>query len=72
MTCSVMWIDSTKSAIKKLKVAYNNSLHRLFSLPTCNNPSEMFAFLIIPFIFISRIAKNISCQECLPQLSYLW
>ena len=33
-TCSAMWFDSTKSAMKKLKVAYNNSLRRLLSLPT--------------------------------------
>ena len=26
--CSAMWFDSTKSAMKKLKVAYNNSLRR--------------------------------------------
>ena len=29
-----MWFDTTKSAMKKLKVAYNNSLRRLLSLPT--------------------------------------
>ena len=43
-----MWFDSTKSAMKKLKVAYNNSLRRLLSLPTYNSASEMFAVLNIP------------------------
>ena len=46
--CSAMWFDSTKSAMKKLKVAYNNSLRRLLSLPTYNSASEMFAVLNIP------------------------
>ena len=27
MYCSAMWFDTTKSAMKKLKVAYNNSLY---------------------------------------------
>ena len=29
--CSAMWFDSTKSAMKKLKVAYNNSLQTICS-----------------------------------------
>ena len=48
MYCSAMWFDTTKSAMKKLKVAYNNSLRRLLSLPTYNSASEMFAVLNIP------------------------
>ena len=31
MYCSAMWFDTTKSAMKRLKVAYNNSLRRLLS-----------------------------------------
>ena len=60
-----MWFDSTKSAMKKLKVAYNNSL----SLPTYNSASEMFAVLNIPsfgellrkfaFSLMTRIASSI-------------
>ena len=48
MYCSGMWFDTTKSAMKKRKVAYNNSLRRLLSLPTYNSASEMFAVLNIP------------------------
>ena len=48
MYCSAMWFDTTKSAMKKLKVAYNNSLRRLLSLPTYNSASKMFAVLNIP------------------------
>ena len=29
MYCSAMWFDTTKYAMKKIKVAYNNSLRRL-------------------------------------------
>ena len=36
------------SAMKKLTVAYNNSLRRLLSLPTYNSASEMFAVLKNP------------------------
>ena len=46
--CSVMWFDSTKSTMKKLKVDYNNSLLTLLSLPTYNSASEMFVVLNIP------------------------
>ena len=50
--CSPMWFDCTKTALKKLKVAYNNSLRRFMILPWRNNnnnsASEMFANLGIP------------------------
>ena len=43
-----MWFDSTKFAMKKkIKVAYNDSLRRLLSLPTYNSVSDMFAVLNI-------------------------
>ena len=41
--CSAKWYHTTKSAMKKLKVAYNNSLCRLLSLLTYNSVSETFA-----------------------------
>ena len=31
--CAPMWFDCTKTALKKLKVAYNNSLRRFMGLP---------------------------------------
>ena len=68
--CSAMWFDTTKSAMKKLNVAYNNSLRRLLSLPTYNSASEMFAVLNIPsfgdllrkfaFSFMSRMSSSIN------------
>ena len=43
-----MWFDCTKTALKKLKVAYNNSLRRFMILPWRNSACEMFANLSIP------------------------
>ena len=37
----------TKTALKKLKVAYNNSLRRFMGLPWSNSASEMFVNLNI-------------------------
>ena len=53
MYCSAMWFDITKSAMKKLKVAYNNSSRRLLSLPTYNSASETFPVLNIPSVAIA-------------------
>ena len=37
MYCSSMWVDSTVTSMKKLKIAYNNGLRRLLNLPKYNN-----------------------------------
>ena len=42
-----MWFDCTKTALKMLKVAYNNSLRRFMGLPWPNSASEMFVNLNI-------------------------
>ena len=42
-----MWFHCTKTALKKLKVAYNNSLRRFMALPWHNSASEMFVNLNI-------------------------
>ena len=42
-----MWFDCTKTALIKLKVAYNNSLRRFMGLPCHNSASEMFVNLNI-------------------------
>ena len=39
--CAPMWFDCTKTALKKLKVAYNNSLRRFMGLPWHNSASEI-------------------------------
>ena len=68
--CSAMWFDSIKSAMKELKMTYNNCLRRLLTLPTYNSASEMFAVLNIPsfgeslrkfaFSFMTRIALSMN------------
>ena len=45
--CSSFWFDSSKTAMKKIKIAYNNSHRRLLSLPKHNSASEMFVNLNI-------------------------
>ena len=65
-TC--MWLDCTKTALKKLKIAYNNSLRRFIRLPWRNSASEMFVNLniyssdeklrIFTFGFMSRVSVS--------------
>ena len=43
--CAPMWFDCTKTALKTLKVTYNNSLRRFMGLPWHNIASEMFVNL---------------------------
>ena len=43
--CALMRFDCTKAALKKLKIAYNNSLRRFMFLPWRNGATEMFANL---------------------------
>ena len=45
--CALMWFNCTKTALTKLKVAYNNSLRRFMGLPWHNSASEMFVNLNI-------------------------
>ena len=45
--CSSFWFDSSKTAMKKNKIAFNNSLRRLLSLPKHNSASEMIVNLNI-------------------------
>ena len=40
-----MWFDCTKTALEKLKVAYNNSFRRFMKLPWRNSAGEMFVNL---------------------------
>ena len=47
MYCPSMWFDITVTAMKKLKIAYNNGLTRLLNLPKYNSTSEMFVNLNI-------------------------
>ena len=48
MCCPSMWFGSIVTAMKKLKIAYNNGLRRLLTLPKYNSASEMSANLNSP------------------------
>ena len=43
--CDPKWFDFNKTALKKLNVAYNNSLRRFMRVPWRNSASEMFVNL---------------------------
>ena len=40
--CSTMWINGTVTAMRKLRIAYNNSLRRLLGIPKYNSGSEIY------------------------------
>ena len=40
-----MWYNGTVTAARKLRIAYNHSLRRLFVIPEKNSASEMFVQL---------------------------
>ena len=74
MYCSALWFNSTKTALTKLKIAYNNSLRRLLGLPKCNSGSEMFVnsgILSIgekklrKFVFSLKTRISVSHNSCL-------
>ena len=77
MYCSALWFNSTKTALTKLKIAYNNSLRRLLGLPKYNSASEMFVNLgILSFgellrTFVFSLKKRITVsQNSCPQSIY--
>ena len=54
-----MWFDCTKTVLKRLKIAFNNSLWRFMFLPWHNGATEMFVNLgINSFDEISHNSPN--------------
>ena len=47
MYCSTLWYNCTVTTMKRLRIAYNNSLRRLLGIPKHNSASEMFVQLNI-------------------------
>ena len=47
LCCSTMWYNGTVTAVRKLRIAYNISLRRLFGIPKYNSAREMFMQLNI-------------------------
>ena len=76
MYCLALWFNSTKTALTKLKIAYNNSLRRLLGLPKYNSASEMFVNLGIltfgellrKFVFSLKTRISVSHNSCLQSL----
>ena len=72
MYCSVLWFNSTKTALTKMKIVYNNSLYRLLGLPKYNSASEMFVNLGIlsfgellrKFVFRFKTHISVSHNSC--------
>ena len=46
--CSILGYDCSKTALKKLRIAYNNSLRKLLGISKYNSASERFVCLNIP------------------------
>ena len=47
MYCSTMWYNCTVTAMRRLRIAYNNSLRRLLAIPKHNSASGKFVQLNI-------------------------
>ena len=73
MYCSALWFNSTKTALTKLKIAYNNSLRRLLGLPKYNSASEMFVNLgILSFgELLKKIVFSLKTQISVSHISCL-
>ena len=61
LSCAPFWYNSTKTAMKNLNVAYNNSLHRLLGLPIVIIV-QVVCFCKFEYSFIWRITQKI-CVE---------
>ena len=79
MYCSDLWFNGTKTALTKLKIAYNNRLRRLLGLPKYNSASEMFVNLGIlllgellrKFVFSLKTQISVSHNSCLQSIIQL-
>ena len=73
---TALWFNSTKTALTKLKIAYNNSLRRLLGLTKYNSASEMFVNLGIlsfgelwrKFVFSLKTRISVSHNSCLQSI----
>ena len=86
--CSILWYDCSKTALKNLRIAYNNSLRKLLGIPKYNSPSEMFVCLNIPsfnellrkyvYSYRSRLLASHNCillsmcSSVVPLYSPIW
>ena len=57
---STMWYNETVTAMRKLRIAYNNSHRRLLGIPKYNSASEMYVQLNIKS-FVELLRKYVFC-----------
>ena len=55
MYCSTMWYNCAVTAMRRLRIAYNNSIRRLLGIPKPNSASGMFVRYIKSF---GELLKN--------------
>ena len=88
MYCSTMWYNCTVTAMRRLRIAYNNSLRRLLVIPKHNSASGMFVQLNIKSFgellrsyihsFMNRLqcSNNLIvssiCENTVPIYSNIW
>ena len=88
MYCSTMWYNCIVTAMRRLRIAYNNSLRRLLGISKHNSASGMFVQLNIKSFrellrnyihsFMSRLqcSNNLIlsfiCENTVPIYSNIW
>ena len=88
MYCTTMWYNGTVTAMRQLRIAYNNSLRRLLGILKYNSASEMFVQLNIKSFgelltkyvvsFINRLTLSDNsllasiCDSSVPIFSKIW
>ena len=88
MYCSTMWYNCTVTAMRRLRIAYNNSLRRLLAIPKHNSASGMFVQLNIKSFgelfrsyihsFMNRLQCSNNCilssicESTAPMYSNIW
>ena len=58
--CSILWYDCSKTALKTLRIANNNSLRKLLGIAKYNSASEMFVCLNIPSF--NELLRKYDCR----------
>ena len=77
MYCFTMWYNCTVTAMRKLRISYNNSLRRSLNIPKYNNVSEMFVNLYIKSFnelirnYIHSFMNSPQCSNNLPLSSII-
>ena len=84
MYCSIVWYYCSKTALKTLRIAYNNSVRKLLGIPKYNSASEVFVCFNIPsfdellrdyvYSFRNRLVSSQNCiliSICSSTLRYI-